>query len=69
MNCFVACGHEMTGSDRARHHRVNACEQEHGKLSGAERQGSQRQQRQGREVDLKLGAINGKLLWLLAGEQ
>lgn len=59
----------MTGGDRARHHRVNACGQEHGQWPAAVRLRTQRQQRQGREVDLKQGDMMHGLLWFLTGEQ
>ena len=58
MKCFVVHTHEITGWDRARHHRVNACGKEHGQQSGVERLKGHKQQRQGREVELNLGHMN-----------
>lgn len=59
----------MTGWDRVRRHRVNAYGQEHGQWPVAERQRIQKQQRQGRDVDLKWGDMMHRLLWFQAGEQ
>lgn len=59
----------MAGWDRARHHRVNACGQEHGPQRWVERLKSQRRERQGREVDLRLGHMMRGFLWFQAGGQ
>lgn len=61
------CSQGMTGRDRARRHRVNACVQALAQQPVVERLKSQRQQRQGRELDLKLGDMIWGLLRFVAG--